>query len=689
MKKFALTLICSFLISSAAIAGDRSIEMISSPADVLPGDTIFFECNATGEWLYPLTRAKIQIINPQGDKVVRRQNMDRDGLQATFEYTIPEDEQSGSWKFKCILKDGEHRQRKTMQFAVLEDAVQPSPIDPIDPVDPVDPTDPTDPADPPDGGYFESSIAAHNTMTSYNGPATCIECHQNEADEMLDSLHMKWSGPTPELTNTNGEELGKAIGGINTFCTYAMSSRGACFSCHVRADGNAPHPPQAEDVDCLMCHSDTYQRKFVADPDNSETVTNIMGEEKTYIFGKVDDQGNYTTVPNYDKMPPGTHMVNVARSVTMPSNKACLRCHATAGGGDWTKRGDLGLSSANASFAEDVHLAQDGANLSCADCHSALNHKISGRGIDLRQTEAPVPTCNACHGDTPHSSSTINRHAQGQISCQTCHNRKFAKGGATEMSRDWQYPVWNEAFCSGQGGFVGHEVKETDVTPEYVWFDGTSYVYNVGETIEADERGVYPMAKAHGSPFDGKAKIFPIKRHATIMPLHESGKMVPPVIMWMFMTGDFDIAVQKGMEEQGMTGNYSIVEADAEMLITHGVDPKQNAPSCAECHNGSGTTPDGAGMLPLAELGYHTFPAAVKNCNLCHEQKSMNWESMHSKHRNYNLSCTSCHPAEPTGLNGSRSQLCSSCHEYKSWKSEGHKKHIEKRVECSTCHSFT
>jgi hypothetical protein len=136
---------------------------------------------------------------------------------------------------------------------------------------------------------------------------------------MLNSLHMQWSGPTPDLTNTNGESLGKAKAGINTFCTYAMSSGGACFSCHVRADGNAPHAPDVNDVDCLMCHSDTYKRKTVEDPNNTETVVNVLGETKTYVFGAQDAQGNYTTVPDFDAMPAGTAMVELARNVHLPT----------------------------------------------------------------------------------------------------------------------------------------------------------------------------------------------------------------------------------------------------------------------------------------------------------------------------------------------------------------------------------
>ncbi len=669
MKKLVIGLLTVFLGMSQGFAADRTVFMSITPANNALGDTVTFHCGAEGEWHHSLTKAKITIKNASNNIVVKRANMDIDGLAAGFEFQIPFDELSGEWQFKCILKDSEHRTRKTETFTVA--------------------AAPTEPPEEPGDGYIDSPIAAHNTITKYNGPATCIGCHQEEAYEVLDSLHMKWSGPTPQLTNSSGEELGKAVGGINTFCTYAMSSKSACFSCHVRADGNAPHPPEIGDVDCLMCHSDTYQRKFIADPNNTETVTNILGEQRTYIFGKIDDQGNYLTVPDLDKMPAGTNMINVARSVTLPTSTACLRCHGKAGGGDWTKRGDLGLSSAHATLEEDVHLAQEGANLSCVNCHATSNHKISGRGIDLRQTEAPAPTCNACHGNTPHANVTLNRHAQGQLSCQVCHIREYAKGGATEISRDWLSPVWNPNFCSGQGGFVGHEVKESFVTPEYVWFDGTSYVYNIGETIAADGRGIYPMAKANGRAFDGKSEIYPIKRHFTVMPLHENGQIIPPAIMWMFMTGDFEVAVQKGMEEQGLIGTYTLVDADAEMLITHGVSPKENAPACVECHDNTGATQDGTGMLPFTKLGYHQMPGAVSSCNLCHEKKSMSWQSMHQKHREDDISCNSCHTSEPTGFIQPKPQLCSSCHDYKSWKSEGHKKHLEKNLDCVNCHNFS
>jgi hypothetical protein len=641
-------------------AAARSITMVATPASVMAGSAVNLQCTATGDWLFPLMSARVTIKNPSGTTLASGTTMGINGAVASYSYSTPNDAIDGTWSYSCEIRDRKTRVTRSSSFTVAK-----TPTLVIGP------------------------IPAHNTITKYEGSVTCLSCHATEGTEMVNSLHAKWKAPSPELINTKGEELGKAKGGINTFCTYAMSSKSACFSCHVRSDGNAPHPAEAKDVDCLMCHNDTYQRKFITDPNNTQTVTNILGQTKTYVFGKVDSLGNYMIEPDYSKMPAGTLMANLARTVHLPTNKSCLRCHATAGGGDWTKRGDMGLNSVNPTVDQDVHLSQNGAKLNCVDCHSALNHKIGGRGIDLRGTEAGPPTCQACHTSAPHTDATLNRHAAGQVSCQVCHIREFAKGGATEMSRDWRKPVWNQAFCSGQGGFVGEEIKKSFVKPEYVWFDGTSYVYNVGETIKADATGVYHMAKANGAPFDGKSSIVPIKRHFSVMPLHESGKIVPPAIMWMFMTGKFDVAVQKGMEEQGMTGTYTLVETDAEMLITHGVEPKAKAPSCIECHNNSGNTPDGTGMVPFTSLGYHAVPSAVKSCTLCHEKKSLSWASTHQKHRG-EVSCSSCHSKEPTGLVKAQSTLCSSCHERKSWQgTESHKKHLEKNINCSTCHTFS
>jgi hypothetical protein len=564
-----------------------------------------------------------------------------------------------------------------------------------------------------------SSIPEHLTINSYDGPSTCIACHRSEAEDMLNSLHMQWEGPTPDLTNTNGEDLGKANRGINSFCTYAMSSAGACFGCHVRADGNAPHKPGINDVDCLMCHQDAYQRTFVQDPNNTITVTNVNGETKTYVFGKTDAEGNYTSVPAYSKMPAGTTMVELARTVHKPTRTSCLRCHATAGGGDWTKRGDMGLSTKNPTLNEDVHMSSDagGVNMVCSDCHvtdAANPHIVGGRGIDLRQTEAPTPKCQDCHGTNPHGSNYSpthrtrhpnsayirDRHGNEGVGCMTCHIDKYGKGGATEMSRDWLSPHWNPAFCAGQGGFVGHEIKQSNVDPEYRLFDGTSYVYNIGDTIEdADGDGYVDMARANGTLFDGVTKVVPIKNHLTVMPVHDATQqIIPPTIMWMFMTGDFDEAVQRGKQEFGYAGSYTMKGAEAEMLIAHGVAPKSEAKQCSDCHDGSGETPPGYSPLDFDALGYHVWPAKVKNCTLCHSSERVDWRNMHEIHaEEMGRNCKGCHTTEPTGWvePPTSSGLCSNCHRGRSYTSaqDLHEEHAESEhgsmnTTCTDCHLF-
>jgi len=533
-------------------------------------------------------------------------------------------------------------------------------------------------------------LPGHANITAYNGPSTCLACHPTQGTDMLNSIHMQWKGTTSELTNAPGQSLGKGVKGINTFCTYAMSSGGACFNCHVRADGNAPHSPSVNDVDCLMCHNDTYKRKTTADPSTAITVKDYLGQLKTYIFGLRDAQGNYFTEPDYALMPAGTTMVDIAKNVHKPTRVSCLRCHAKAAGSDWAKRGDMGVNTAAPTDAQDVHMSPTRGNMSCAKCHTTSKHKIGGRGIDLRATEAVDPKCQDCHGTAPHNTGTttgtkMNRHAANRVACQTCHIKTYGKGGATEMSRDWGKPTWNQAFCNGQGGYVGEEVKASNVTPQYRWFDGTSYVYNTGEKITKNADGTVTMAKANGKIFDGKSKIVPIKNHTTTkIALLADGRIVPPAIMWMFMTGDFNQAVAKGMTDQGMTGTYTYVNGNAEMLITHGVEPKTMAPNCAACHG----TYSGHNnlMVPFTQLGYHTMPASAKACTMCHSVKTAGWESMHNTHRS-KFACTGCHSATPTALKSPTSTLCKSCHSLQTANSQTvHYRHIPKGYACTTCH---
>ena len=126
--------------------------------------------------------------------------------------------------------------------------------------------------------------------------------------------------------------------------------------------------------------------------------------------------------------------------------RQCLRCHANAGGGDGTKRGDLSSVSANPPLLSDVHMSPAGEDMTCAECHDAGNHKVTGRGLDLRENDvAEWLTCTECHSERPHgdyaprSGDSRDAHA-ARVACQTCHIPTYAKDIDTEMARDWRMP---------------------------------------------------------------------------------------------------------------------------------------------------------------------------------------------------------------------------------------------------------
>ena len=108
-------------------------------------------------------------------------------------------------------------------------------------------------------------------------------------------------------------------------------------------------------------------------------------------------------------------------------------------------------STADRNF--DVHMATTGADLLCQDCHAASNHRIAGRGSDLRTTDLDAPmNCSTaeCHPNKAssrgHRTQAVNRHV-ARVACQTCHIPTYARNAsdtaateATEMYRDWLAP---------------------------------------------------------------------------------------------------------------------------------------------------------------------------------------------------------------------------------------------------------
>lgn len=480
---------------------------------------------------------------------------------------------------------------------------QPSPTATLPPTATVDPADP------------------HKSITQYNGPQTCVACHATEADNALHSEHMRWDGKWQQ---------------VNTYCTSPAPAEYACLSCHA-STGKVTNQT-VNDVDCLVCHNDTYQRSLqpLSVP---LTVTDWQGNQKTYNTPQENPDGSYSMQPRFDLMPAGTTMAQLAQNVHLPTRATCLRCHAKAGGGDGVKRGDISTANLNPSLTSDVHMSPQGGNFTCQACHVTTNHQIPGKGIDLRVAEGgAVKACADCHAAKPHSNVDLDKHTD-RVACQTCHIPKFGKDVATEMSRDWTKPTWNPTGCNGQGAWVGEEVKGSNVTPKYTFWNGTSVVYDLAQPISPDGDGTYTMAKANGAIGGAGSKLYPIKVHEAYQPRHDaSGRMVQYDVLWNFMTGKYEEAAARGVSFMGLNGSYQWVRTKAEQLITHGVEPKGNALVCATCHESNN-------QMDLTALGYVLKGNTSTVCSQCHNARPVKpFYDMHNRHvTDKGYDCGWCH----------------------------------------------
>lgn len=57
--------------------------------------------------------------------------------------------------------------------------------------------------------------SGHSNLT-YNGPATCLTCHEVEATQMHASNHYQWQGQSPYMISGPPVQ-GKLISGVNSY----------------------------------------------------------------------------------------------------------------------------------------------------------------------------------------------------------------------------------------------------------------------------------------------------------------------------------------------------------------------------------------------------------------------------------------------------------------------------------------
>ena len=681
MKK-TLVILGSLLLSltmfaGTALARDINLNISTDQSNYSPGETVNLSIYAYydgGSAVTSIDKAEIDVYNQRGSKVLDDGDLNRLGNgNFSYAYNLSSSAGLGEWQFKITIEDrDDNRERKYVSFDVVEASsggggTTPPPVDP-----------------PPATGD-------HSTLTWSDYPSACVACHLNEFNEMAGSTHYKWVGESPDMTNQPEALQGKLTNAVNSYCINILGDWKVCGKCHV-GRGLRPDDTQAglENIDCLMCHNAAYamERNRLADGSMGPVST-----DAAVLDGFV-------------------------QNIAKPTRANCLKCHANAGGGDAVKRGDLAMANiANTNANFDVHMNTTGTDLSCQSCHTFNGHKVIGKGSDLRPTDdlarGAEVKCTTCHTNNPHGSSYTasskisnpsdafirDRHASEGVACQTCHIPTFGKV-ATEIHRDWTHHHDGSVADVSTGPGHPHADKQADVVPEYLWWDRTSENALLGDdaslTYDA-EKGTYPTSRPNGSFKNGK--IYPFKYKTAYQPMVSADDrlLALDTLVYLAQTGDVTQAIESGLANQGYPTDEPVkwVTTDTYQLINHGVEPGSNV-GCTDCHDGSGETSNG--RLDFNALGYHTWPAKVKNCTLCHGSENMGWKGVHNKHaEEMGKNCVACHTTEPTGWiePPTRDGLCNNCHsgETESDSQKLHEKHAEAEhggmnTTCTDCHTF-
>lgn len=470
------------------------------------------------------------------------------------------------------------------------------------------------------GSNGNGGSGAHANLNYSEYPGNCLSCHADKAGEMLGTTHYQWLGDTPDMVNAGGTRQGKLTNAVNSYCINIEGDWPVCGTCHV-GRGKRPDAADAgtENIDCLMCHNDDYaaQRTRLAD--------GSMG------VAQPDD--------------------SLVRNVKRPVRANCLACHAKAGGGDAVKRGDLSLATiTNTDRHFDVHMNGTGANLQCQSCHVFENHKVIGKGSDLRPTDDPQRgsevSCLTCHTDKNtregHDTAKINDHV-ARVACQTCHIPVYAKV-ATETYRDWR--KHHDGSPADGTALPGHPYTEkmANLTPTYKFWNRKSDNTLLGDDAGRTYNGAtdtWPTSTPMGDVTDGK--LYPFKYKTAMQPktVADDRLIALNTLEYLKTSGNVETAIAQGLSAMGKAADtpYEWVLTDTYQLLNHGIDPSSAALQCADCH-GSLDRMDLQG-----DLGYQLKADKASVCSQCHGSKeNKSFAVIHDKHvRDKRIDCSSCH----------------------------------------------
>ncbi|MGB5485935.1 MAG: tetrathionate reductase family octaheme c-type cytochrome [Lysobacterales bacterium] len=442
------------------------------------------------------------------------------------------------------------------------------------------------------------------SLRPYEGTKSCLMCHESEGIEMLNSGHFKWEGYSDRIVGLEGQSHGKNDL-INNFCVAVPTNEPRCTQCHAGygykdASFDFTNP---ENVDCLVCH---------------------------------DQSGTYMKNPTTAGLPdPSVDLEVVARSITMgvePTRKACIGCHAKAGGGDNVKHGDLSTDLIATTREYDVHMGVDGGNMKCTACHGAnhdpvtgeVNHGIAGMSLHS-VNEGEMKQCGDCHGsvDRIHAGTSIEPMlAEGwhdNLACQVCHIPAIARKISTKVEWYWSDAGQNvdpipvdpatgrPTYDKKKGTFVW----KNNVRPTLRYANGTWNRPVIGAT---DKYSAIPIDL--GSPVGDytDSMIYPFKLMIgdqpvdpitkTILVPHLFGKGSGPNPYWGLF--DWTLAIEDGAAYTGQdfSGTHSFEPTTMLLSVNHEIAPKEMAlgmeSNCGDCH--------ASGQIDWQALGWSLDP---------------------------------------------------------------------------------